>query len=60
MRIDGFREPSVAFAVCKDGGLVMQSALSFARRMALNAYRATRRISRQIIRRSRYRQLGWI
>jgi hypothetical protein len=43
-----------------DGGLVMQSALSFTRRLALNAFRAARRISRQIIRRSRYRQLGWI
>jgi hypothetical protein len=38
----------------------MQSALSFPRRSALNIYRAVRRISRQIIRRSRYRQLGWI
>jgi hypothetical protein len=38
----------------------MHSALSLPRRMALNAYRAARRISRQIIRRNRYRQLGWI
>jgi hypothetical protein len=38
----------------------MHSALSFPRRLALNAYRAARRMARQIIRRSRYRQLGWI
>jgi hypothetical protein len=38
----------------------MQSVLSFPRRIALNAYRGARRIARQIIRRTRYRQLGWI
>jgi hypothetical protein len=38
----------------------MTRAFSFPRRTALNIYRAIRRVSRQIIRRSRYRQLGWI
>jgi len=38
----------------------MQSALSLPRRAVLNVYRAIRRVSRQIIRRGRYRQLGWI
>jgi hypothetical protein len=38
----------------------MSNALTPLRRFALNAYRATRRISRQIIRRSRYHWLGWV